>query len=670
MNARLLLACAVAGGVSALAAQVPTPPTQPPQVFRTETNVVVVDVAVHERGRSVTGLRADDFVLTDNGVRQRIDSVEATSVPIDLTVVVDVSGNPRRPWDTPPSVTRTAEHVRTEVAGVAELLRPEDRLRAFAVDTNVQQVLSSQHVGSGLSIRSVEGGGLSALYETLVAVLIHPSEPARRQVVVARTKGRDTISSVNARAVQAVAERSDALLHVVMMQTELDNESAFSGFQCAMMGFCWPTRSAWVPFQRRLMDGRNNLYRLFPDGQMIAAGADATGGGLHRAEFLTEPSLRGTFKKAFEDFRNSYVLRYTLQGGAKGGWHDIEVTVPRGKNYTIRARRGYFVETPSSPPPLAPLPARLRSVADFTAAYERGAYRQVVEDVRRLNDPDDLLRDFEEAGNPWPGHPRREATMMLDLVEPALHASRKDTREAGFKTIDRFRRLIQHPLEPDLFERYWYFGLIALLEGMLTPDVADIYVDAALQRFPGEPRFVLSRAIISDQRWASRDAGTMVASGLPSAAHATQIRAEYEAAIAFPETAVEARTRLAYFLNRIGEHKDAMALLTTAGAQTIQEPSLRYLYLLILGRVLWSLDRQDEALSAYRAAQTIFPNAQSPRVALMNALLLRGDRQAAEALAAQIQTDTSSDLDPWWMYWQGQYRFHPAVMARLREMSQ
>ena len=666
MNARLLLAFAVACGGSALAAQVPTPP---PQVFRTETNVVVVDVSVRERGRSVTGLRADDFVLTDNGVRQRIDSVEATSVPIDLTVVVDVSGNPRRPWDTPPSAARTAQHVRSEVVGVAELLRPEDRLRAFAVDTNVQQVLSSQHVGSDLSMASVEGGGLSSLYETLVAALLHPSEPARRHVVVARTKGLDTVSSVTAHAVQAVAERSDVLLHVVMMQTELDNDSAFSGFQCAMMGFCWPTRTAWVPHLRRLMAGRPK-YQLYPDGDAVAAGADATGGGLHRAEVFTEPSLRGTFKKAFEDFRSSYVLRYTLQGGAKGGWHDIEVTVPRGKNYTIRARRGYFVETPSPPPPLAPLPARLRSVADFTAAYEGRAYRQVVEDVRRLSDPDDLLRDFEEAGNPWPGHPRREATMMLDLVEPALYASRKETREAGFKTIDRFRRLIQHPLEPDVFERYWYFGLLALLEGMLTPNVADIYVDAALQRFPDEPRFVLSRAIVSDQRWASRDAGALSASGLPSAAHATQIRAEYQAAIAFAETAVEARTRLAYFLNRIGEHNDAMALLTTAGAQPIQEPSLRYLYLLILGRVLWSLDRQDEALSAYRGAQAVFPNAQSPRVALMNALLLRGDRQAAEALAAQIQTDASSDLDPWWMYWQGQYRFHPAVMARLREMSQ
>jgi tetratricopeptide (TPR) repeat protein len=292
-----------------------------------------------------------------------------------------------------------------------------------------------------------------------------------------------------------------------------------------------------------------------------------------------------------------------------------------------------------------------------------------VEDLRQHANPDDLLRDFEEAGNPWPGHPRREATMVLDLVEPALHSRRKETREAAFKTIDRFRRLIQHPLEPDVFERYWYFGLLAMFEGMLTPNIAELYVDAALQRFPDEPRFLLSRAIVTDQRWSTRREPTS-SGDRPSAAHTARVRSQYEAAIAFPEAAVEARVRLAFFLHRIGEHKEAMAHLTAAGKTTIPEPSLRYVYLLILGHVLWSLDRQEEAQDAYRAAQTVFPTAPSPRVALMNTLLLRGDRQAAEALAAKIQTDTNDDLDPWWMYWLGQYRLHPAVMARLREMSQ
>jgi hypothetical protein len=84
--------------------------------------------------------------------------------------------------------------------------------------------------------------------------------------------------------------------------------------------------------------------------------------------------------------------------------------------------------------------------------------------------------------------------------------------------------------------------------------------------------------------------------------------------------------------------------------------------------VLSALDRPDEAVAAFRTALASSPGAQSARVALMNALLMRGDRMAAEALAEQVQSESSAELDPWWSYWQGQYRLHPLAMARIREL--
>jgi hypothetical protein len=53
----------------------------------------------------------------------------------------------------------------------------------------------------------------------------------------------------------------------------------------------------------------------------------------------------------------------------------------------------------------------------------------------------------------------------------------------------------------------------------------------------------------------------------------------------------------------------------------------------------------------------------------MNLQMLRGETAAAEALAQQVHNESGADLDPWWMYWQGQYRLHPAAMARVRELS-
>ncbi len=89
--------------------------------------------------------------------------------------------------------------------------------------------------------------------------------------------------------------------------------------------------------------------------------------------------------------------------------------------------------------------------------------------------------------------------------------------------------------------------------------------------------------------------------------------------------------------------------------------------LLFLGNAQAAVGRTDEAVVTYRAALDVVP-AQSARVALMNTLLLRGDRAAAEALAQEVQL-ADDTLDPWWVYWHGQYRLHGQAMARLRALS-
>jgi hypothetical protein len=96
---------------------------------------------------------------------------------------------------------------------------------------------------------------------------------------------------------------------------------------------------------------------------------------------------------------------------------------------------------------------------------------------------------------------------------------------------------------------------------------------------------------------------------------------------------------------------------------------LRYLQQLFLGHVLAAKGEHEQSIAAYRAAAAILPGAQSPRVGLMNTLLMRGERAEAEALAEFIQTTRNLSQDPWWSYWQGQYRRHPQALLRLLEMA-
>jgi VWFA-related protein len=654
---------ALVAGVSVMEAQ---PPAQPTQTFRTGTDVVFVDVSVRDRGRPVPGLTADDFAVTDNGVPQRIESVETTTVPIDLTLVVDVSGSHHVALPMTPPRSRVLASLQAEAAGVARLLRPEDRLRLLAIDRHVQQIWPLGPAASMPPVERIDVHGLPSLYDALAVALLQPVEPARRHVVLARTKGLDSISSIDARAVRAIAERSDVLLHVVMMETALDNEAALRGFQCGLMGLCWPTRRFWVPFERRLI-GPGPVHQLLPDGQALSDAADATGGRLHKTQILAEPTLTGAFRRAFEDFRSSYVLRYTPQGVSAAGWHEIKVRVRGGGAYTVRARPGYGIDErpPAAAPP--PVPDAPRTLPELTAAYEAGAYRPVVQALRHADAPERLMRDFEAAGNPWPAMPRREAVFALELAEPGAFSGRDAVRQHTHGLLERFSRFVRHPLEPDDFERQWHFAVLALLEGTLRPGEAEAFVARAIDRFPDEPRFLLSKAIVADQRSVRSAAGVATQAGLP-AEQAAHVRQYYETAIAAPETAVEGRIRLAWLLHRRGEQEEALAHLRAAGTERIGEPALAYLRLLFLGHVLGALERPDDAADAYRAALKAWPEAQSARVALMNTLILQRDRDGAERLADQIQTSRSEELDPWWMYWQGQYRLQQHVMARLRGM--
>lgn len=639
------------------------------QTFRTTTDVVTVDVAVRVDGRSVPGLTAADFVVLDNGVRQQIDSVQAAAVPVDLTVVADVSGNRFRPWNVHTDLPAAAASVQSDLQQIASLLRPTDRVRVLGVDTYTHQIVPLQPRDELPSIRTLTAGGMASLHDTLVAALVQPVEPGRRHIIVAQTKGTDTISAVDAAAVRDVAARSDALLHLVAMSTEFVTESRLRGFQCREMGFCQPMGRFWQPFARTSLqpDG----LTLTPDGQLLADAARLTGGAFHVTQLINEPTLAGTFRRAFDDFRNSYVLQYTPRGVRRQGWHEIAVTVPGLPASDIRARRGYAVEAPPSDANRERASPDSRRLESLITAYEKGDFAAVGTGLAATTDAAGLIRDFREAGNPWPAHPRREAVFVLELAEAALFSRRQNDRDAAAELLTRFHPLIRHPLEPDAFERYWLWAEVAIAQGLIRSAFAEPLVAHALSRFPDEPRFVLAHAIVADQAWAiGRVAGDsrLSTSRRPPDEHIKRVIQRYSAAMAFSETAAEARVRLAWFLHRLGNHTSAQSHLDAIPDETGLDATMRYVHRLVRGHVLAAAGQTDAALEAHRQALALAPHAQSARAAVMNGRLRAGDRRGAEQMAELIQTDRDG-VDPWWSYIQGDFRLYPAALSRLREMA-
>ncbi|MCX6539022.1 MAG: hypothetical protein NT151_08835 [Acidobacteria bacterium] len=492
--------------------------------------------------------------------------------------------------------------------------------------------------------------GLTSLYDTLAASMLRPVEPNRRHVVIALTDGIDTISALDARTVRDIAQRSDATLHIGHLS--LAAAYNLSIFQCIEMGWCFPSRRFWIPFQDHEPDMLRDAARL-------------TGGDLHEPGLFVNPNPVSIFKQIFDDFRRSYVLRYMPQGVARMGWHELTVRVPAAPSYLIHARKGYangLLGTPAdgrkSAPAWAasdrPLPPAVESIVN---AYDRGDYASASTALRQLPDPVQFIRDVRAAGNPWPATPRREAAFVIEIAEAALYRHDVAARDEALTLLQSYHHLIRNPLGADAFERLWYWTELTAVEGLIRAGVAMPFVTNAQKRCPDEPRFLLARAIVSDQT---------APVGAPDPEHAEETLQLYDATLPFEPTVSEARLRKAYLLHRLGRRDEALALLDTMRARE-PDQTLVYLSQLLRGHFHDALNHADEAAKAYRAALQTWPDAQAPRVGLMTMLFRHGDRSAAEQLAESIQKAAGQAFDPWWQYWQADYRFYPAAIAALRE---
>jgi VWFA-related protein len=298
MSARLALALVgslAAASLSELGARAPQQQTPPP-LFRTLTDAVSVDVSVTKDKTAVTGLTAADFEVLDNGVPQSIQAISTERLPIDVTLMLDVSRSVEG---------GQLERLKSGVLATARLLTSSDQVRLIAVQHWVHEVFPFRPGGSAPALDTLSASGGTALYDGLAAAMMRPAQPDRRQLIVAYTDGQDTSSVLTPDVTRDVALRSNAVVHILV-----------------------PADLA------RTKKGAP----VVPNAATLADLAGRTGGQVFYVDVKDQVS--DAFRGAITDFRTAYVLRYVPSGVKHGGWHELTVHVKSGQ-YDVRARRGY-----------------------------------------------------------------------------------------------------------------------------------------------------------------------------------------------------------------------------------------------------------------------------------------------------------------------------------------
>lgn len=256
--------------------------------FSSRLEVVRLDVLVTNNGQPIRDLALSDFEVLDNGIRQTLDLVTFEKLPLSVVLTLDVSA----------SVTgEKLEHLRDAGDAVLAALRPNDQvgLITFAEGLTQNAALTSDigQVRSALSL--VEPAGDTALIDGAYAGITVADGAAGRGLAIVFSDGRDTASWLGERSVVDAARRSNVVVYAISAGAR--------------------------------------------DTSFLEELTSVTGGRFYKVESLQ--NLRGVFLSALEEFRHRYLVSYTPQVVAKGGWHKVDVRVKR-RGATVRARPGYL----------------------------------------------------------------------------------------------------------------------------------------------------------------------------------------------------------------------------------------------------------------------------------------------------------------------------------------
>ena len=259
--------------------------TQPPPVFRTGVEVVEIDVSVMRGNQPVHGLTSRDFLLTDNGVAQEVESVTLGTLPLNITLVLDSSLS---------LVGERLTHLVRAGDALIDALKPDDRAAlvkfSHQVDLAVPMTTDRQALRSALA--SLEARGSTALRDAVhLAIQLDPHDRARSLLLVF-TDGHDTVSWLTEDAVLDTVRRSGAVIHAVRVESD--------------------------PFLDRL--------------------TQTAGGRTWSA--TSDRQLRELFTRALDEMRARYLLTYTPRGVDTAGWHGVKVSLKNARG-EITARPGY-----------------------------------------------------------------------------------------------------------------------------------------------------------------------------------------------------------------------------------------------------------------------------------------------------------------------------------------
>lgn len=281
--------------------------------YKTGATLVRVDVQVTEAKRAVTGLRQEDFVLREEGVERKAAAFGRESEPLEVALVLDVSG----------SMGKMLRGMAAAGRQALAQLKPGDKVAVFlfarrsrmAAELSDDLALAERALQEAPMERDLGAG--TVLNDALLAVAEYfkqqPAFAGRRAVIVLTDNGGVHFRSPDEAVVRAYSEVNAVVNGIVP-----------GGSKAPQAARGPDVNPDFTPA---------NVFRI----------AEETGG-----EVLTSDDAGGRFRELMERIRLRYSLMVKPAEAAAGTYRklSVELTEQARKAHPkaeVRARAGYFV---------------------------------------------------------------------------------------------------------------------------------------------------------------------------------------------------------------------------------------------------------------------------------------------------------------------------------------
>ncbi len=300
--------------------------------IRVDSAIVRVNIGVVDpRGRPITSLNKENFVLFEDGVKQEISRFEYTTAPFSVVMLLDMSGSTRS----------FRQNIQLSAARFLDALAPDDRVAVveFYSKVNLLNDFTTNRRATAHSISVANGSGDTDLYRALLFSLEKLSkENSRRKAIVVLTDGVDTDSQnidrkflsglSEAQIPTAIKPETSEVLNRILNRSDAQGVTIYP--------LALPTGDP-----ARLADPTPAQVAMFKAARTrLKLVADRTGGTLNTIERLDQ--MATLYASVAADLRALYTVEYQPVNDKRDGkWRAIRVEVS-SPDLILRSRQGYF----------------------------------------------------------------------------------------------------------------------------------------------------------------------------------------------------------------------------------------------------------------------------------------------------------------------------------------